>query len=145
MYPHLRPAGIIMKLEREPIEEFDEAIFTKDRQFWREYSKRLIGDWISEDTPVEEICNWIERTYQRRDLSDFEGSHEFVRDNDAQKGFSKLRAAIAGLYTWRSLNTRIQPYDSATSVKRISPTARRLPSVRSIRKPFSSSSICFPR
>ena len=106
MYPHLRPAGIIMKLEREPIEEFDEAIFTKDRQFWREYSKRLIGDWISEDTPVEEICNWIERTYQRRDLSDFEGSHEFVRDNDAQKGFSKLRAAIAGLYTWRSLNTK---------------------------------------
>ena len=60
-----------MKLEREPIEEFDEAIFTKDRQFWREYSKRLIGDWIREDTPVEEICNWIERTYQRHDLSDF--------------------------------------------------------------------------
>ena len=106
MYPHLRPAGIIMKLEREPIEEFDEAIFTKDRQFWREYSKRLIGDWIWEDTPVEEICNWIERTYQRHDLGDFQGSHEFVRDNDAQKGFSKLRAAIAGLYTWRSLNTK---------------------------------------
>jgi len=106
MYPHLRPAGIIMKLEREPIEEFDEAIFTKDRQFWREYSKRLIGDWIREDTPVEEICNWIERTYQRRDLSNFQGSPEFIRDNDAQKGFSKLRAAIAGLYTWRSLNTK---------------------------------------
>ena len=106
MYPHLRPAGIIMKLEREPIEEFDEAIFTKDRKFWREYSKRLIGDWIREETPVEEICNWIERTYQRHDLGDFQGSHEFVRDNDAQKGFSKLRAAIAGLYTWRSLNTK---------------------------------------
>ena len=106
MYPHLRPAGIIMKLEREPIDEFNEGIFTKDRQFWRKYSKRLIGDWIREDTPVEEICDWIERTYERRDLSDFQGSHEFVRDNDAQKGFSKLRAAIAGLYTWRSLNTK---------------------------------------
>ena len=106
MYPHLRPAGIIMKLEREPIDEFGEAIFTKDRQFWRKYSERLIGDWIREDTPVEEICDWIERTYQRRNLSDFNGSHEFVRDNDAQKGFSKLRAAIAGLYTWRSLNTK---------------------------------------
>ena len=106
MYPHLRPAGIIMKLEREPIDEFGEAIFTKDRQFWRKYSERLIGDWIREDTPVEEICDWIERTYQRHNLSDFNGSHEFVRDNDAQKGFSKLRAAIAGLYTWRSLNTK---------------------------------------
>ena len=45
-----------MKLEREPIDEFDEAIFTKDRQFWRKYSERLIGDWIREDTPVEEIA-----------------------------------------------------------------------------------------
>jgi tetratricopeptide (TPR) repeat protein len=106
MYPHLRPAGIIMKLGREPIDEFDEAIFTKDRRFWQAYSERLIGDWITEDTPVEDICNWIERTYQRHDLSDFQGSHEFIRDNDAQKGFSKLRAAIAGLYTWRSLNTK---------------------------------------
>lgn len=106
MYPHLRPAGIIMKLEREPINEFDETIFTKDRRFWRAYSERLIGDWIEEDTPVEEICEWIERTYQRRDLSNFQGSPEFIRDNDAQKGFSKLRAAIAGLYTWRSLNTK---------------------------------------
>ena len=95
-----------MKLEREPINEFDETIFTKDRRFWRAYSERLIGDWIEEDTPVEEICEWIERTYQRRDLSNFQGSPEFIRDNDAQKGFSKLRTAIAGLYTWRSLNTK---------------------------------------
>ncbi len=106
MYPHLRPAGIIMKLEREPIDEFSEGILVRDRKFWRAYSQRLIGDWIDEDTSVLEICDWIERTYQNHNLANFQGSRAFIRDNDAQKGFSKLRAAIAGLYTWRSLNTK---------------------------------------
>jgi len=36
-----------------------------------------------------------------RDFSDFKGSPEFVRDDDAQKAFSKLRSSIAGLYSWR--------------------------------------------
>ncbi|MDP6904599.1 MAG: DUF2723 domain-containing protein [Verrucomicrobiota bacterium] len=105
MYPHLRPFGIIMKIEREPVDEFDESVFNKDRKFWRKYSKRLIGDWISESTTISEICDWAELTYQRHDLSRFKGSPEFIRDNDAQKGFSKLRSAIAGLYAWRALNT----------------------------------------
>ena len=106
MYPHLRPSGIIMKLEREKIIEFEESIFIKDRDFWRNYSNRLIGNWIDEDTSVSDICEWAEQTYLRHDLTGFRGSHEFIRDNDAQKGFSKLRSAIAGLYSWRALNTK---------------------------------------
>ena len=106
MYPHLQPFGIIMKLQREQIPEFKESVFTKDRLFWSNYSKRLIGNWINEDTKISEICEWAELTYLRHDLKDFEGSREFIRDNDAQKGFSKLRSAIAGLYSWRALNTK---------------------------------------
>ncbi len=106
MYPHLLPFGIIMKLERQPIDDFNEEIFEKDRKFWTEYSKRLIGNWITEKTTVPEICDWAERTYQKHDLKGFNGSHQFVRDNDAQKGFSKLRSAIAGLYSWRYLTTQ---------------------------------------
>ncbi len=108
MYPHLRPFGIIMKLEREPIDDFNEETFEKDRKFWNEYSKRLIGNWITEETSVPDICEWAERTYQRHDLKGFTGSPQFVRDNDAQKGFSKLRSAIAGLYSWRYLTTQNQ-------------------------------------
>jgi len=108
MYPHLRPFGIIMKLEREPIDDFTEATFEKDRRFWGEYSKRLIGDWITEETGVSEICDWAERTYKKHDLKGFTGSKQFIRDNDAQKGFSKLRSAIAGLYSWRYLTTQNQ-------------------------------------
>ena len=106
MYPHLRPFGTIMKIERKPIEEFDESMLNKDRKFWREYSKRLIGDWISETTTIPEICDWAELTYKRHDLRKFTGNRQFIRDNDAQKGFSKLRSAIAGLYAWRALNTK---------------------------------------
>lgn len=106
MYPHLQPFGIIMNLQRQKINEFEESVFTNDRRFWRNYSKRLIGDWITEDTKISEICEWAERTYLRHDLTDFKGNHEFIRDNDAQKGFSKLRSAIAGLYSWRALNTK---------------------------------------
>ena len=106
MYPHLQPFGIIMKLQREKIVEFEESTFTRDRLFWKNYSERLIGDWITEETEISEICEWAERIYMRHDLTGFNGSHEFIRDNDAQKGFSKLRSAIAGLYTWRALNTK---------------------------------------
>ena len=106
MYPHLQPFGIIMKLQREKIHEFEESVFNRDRLFWKKYSERLIGDWINEETKISEICKWAERTYLRHDLSGFTGSNEFIRDNDAQKGFSKLRSAIAGLYSWRALNTK---------------------------------------
>jgi tetratricopeptide (TPR) repeat protein len=32
---------------------------------------------------------------------DFTGDRRFLRDNDGQKAFSKLRSSIAGLYAWR--------------------------------------------
>jgi tetratricopeptide (TPR) repeat protein len=82
-------------------DKFPEAMLKKDRQFWSQYSQRLIGNWITQETSVKEICEWARRIYLRRDLADFNGDPIFVRDNDAQKAFSKLRSAIATLYAWR--------------------------------------------
>jgi tetratricopeptide (TPR) repeat protein len=76
-------------------------ILDHDREFWSQYSKRLIGNWIREETTVGDVCKWARRIYLRRDLTGFTGDPIFVRDNDAQKAFSKLRSAIAALYAWR--------------------------------------------
>ena len=101
MFPHLTPFGIIMKINREPVKELTEDVMLRDRQFWKQYSERLIGNWINEKTSIEEICNFVEKVYTRRDYSDFKGDPKFIRDDQAQKSFSKLRGAIAGMYLWR--------------------------------------------
>jgi len=85
--------------------QLPEEMLIKDHEFWSQYSARLIGNWITEETTVQDICEWNRRIYLRGDLTGFEGDPTFVRDNDAQKGFSKLRSAIAALYAWRHRTT----------------------------------------
>jgi tetratricopeptide (TPR) repeat protein len=106
MYPYLTPFGIIMKINRQPLPELTEDILQRDREFWKQFAKeRLIGDIVQDDTPVRTITDWIEKTYLRRDFSGFKGDRRFVRDDSAQKAFSKLRSSIAGVYSWRVLNS----------------------------------------
>ena len=105
MFPHLTPHGIIMKVNRKPLDKLPAEIFEKDRKFWRKYSERLIADWVSPETTVSEICQWAEQVHYRKNLKSFKGDPKFIRDNDAQKSFSKLRGSIAGLYAWRLTQT----------------------------------------
>jgi thioredoxin-like negative regulator of GroEL len=101
MYPHLTPFGIIMKINRQPLSELTEEIVKRDHDFWKQYSKRLTGDIIDYDTPLTNIAAFIEKTYLRRDFTGFTGDRSFVRDDQAQKAFSKLRSSIGGIYAWR--------------------------------------------
>jgi tetratricopeptide (TPR) repeat protein len=101
MYPHLTPYGIILKINRQPLAELTEDILQRDHDFWQQYCERTIGDWITYDTPMQQIAEWAEKVYLRRDLSDFKGDRKFIRDDNAQKAFSKLRSAIGGVYAWR--------------------------------------------
>ena len=101
MYPHLTPFGIIMKINRNPLPEMTEEIVQRDHEFWSQFSDRLIGNWITYDTPVSNICAFAEEVYLRRDYKNFKGDPKFIRDNDGQKAFSKLRSSIAGLYAYR--------------------------------------------
>jgi tetratricopeptide (TPR) repeat protein len=101
MYPHLTPFGIIMKINREPLRELSQEVLDRDHQFWSDYSERLIGNWITYDTPIKEITEFAERVYVNKDYRGFKGDPKFVRDEDGQKAFSKLRSSIAGLYAWR--------------------------------------------
>jgi tetratricopeptide (TPR) repeat protein len=106
MFPYLSPFGIIMKINRQPVAEFTEDMLKKDHEFWSKYSERFIGNWINYDTPVATICDFAERVYLRRDFKGTQVKPEFVRDDNAQKAFSKLRSAIGGLYFYRLGQTK---------------------------------------
>ncbi len=108
MYPYLTPYGIIMKINRQPLPSLTEDILQRDHVFWKEYSKRFIGDFIDYDTSVKQVTDWVEKTYVRHNFSGFTGDRKFLRDDDAQKAFSKLRSSIGGVYAWR-LNPGIPP------------------------------------
>jgi tetratricopeptide (TPR) repeat protein len=106
MYPYLTPYGIIMKINRQPPAELDGEIVATDHEFWSQYCARLIGNWITYDTSIKEIATWAERVYQRRNFKGFLGDRKFIRDDQAQKSFSKLRGAIGGVYNWRIASSK---------------------------------------
>jgi tetratricopeptide (TPR) repeat protein len=101
MYPYETPSGVIMKINRNPLPELSDDIFKKDHEFWSKYSDRLIGNWITYDTTVQQIADFAEKVYLQNNFSGFTGDRKFMRDDDAQKSFSKLRSSIAGVYAWR--------------------------------------------
>ncbi|MFM1770557.1 MAG: hypothetical protein RJA22_3086 [Verrucomicrobiota bacterium] len=110
MYPHLTPYGIIMKINRNPLPELSQEIVDRDHKFWKDFSTRLIGDWIDYDTPLSKICAFAIEAYHHDRKPNglpgdpnfkFTGDPAFLRDSDGQKAFSKLRSSIAGVYNWR--------------------------------------------
>jgi hypothetical protein len=55
---------------------------------------------------VKDVCAWAENVYLRHYFGGFTGDRKFVRDDDAQKAFSKSRCSVAGsVYQWRSDNS----------------------------------------
>ena len=101
MYPYESPFGVIMKINRNPLPELTPDIFQKDHEFWSKYSQRLIGNWITYDTTVQQIADFAEKLYVHNNYEGFTGDPRFIRDDDGQKAFSKLRSSIAGIYAWR--------------------------------------------
>ena len=101
MFPHLTPFGVIMKINREPLPVLTDDIIRRDHEFWAKYSERLIGNWITYKTTVKEITDFAERVYMHHDFTGFKGDLKFIRDDQGQKAFSKLRSSIAGVYSWR--------------------------------------------
>ena len=102
MYPYLTPYGVIMKINRNPLPDLSQEIVDRDHAFWSEYSTRLIGNWITYDTTVSNICDFANQIYIRKEKpASYKGDWAFIRDGDGQKAFSKLRSSIAGVYNYR--------------------------------------------
>jgi tetratricopeptide (TPR) repeat protein len=109
MYPYETPFGVIMKINRNPLPELTPDIFQKDHEFWSKYSARLIGNWITYDTSVQQIADFAEKLYIHNNYEGFKGDRRFIRDDDGQKAFSKLRSSIAGIYAWRCFPNTCPP------------------------------------
>ncbi len=110
MYPYISPFGIIMKINRQPLAEITEDMVRKDHEFWSKYSERFIGNWVTYDTKVTEIADFVQQRHLHHDYEGFKGDRRFLRDEDGQKAFSKLRSSIAAsIYDWRFRNAKTQP------------------------------------
>jgi len=79
MYPYLEPAGVIMKINKEPFPGPEQ-----DPARWQEIVRK-------------------DRAYWDKLEAEFKARPEFKRDSDAQKTFSKLRSAIGGVYAFRRM------------------------------------------
>ena len=103
--PFLTPHGLIMKLNHDPIATIDAAAVTRDQDYWNSLLHALIGREVNEATSLAELADFTERTYLRKDLSQFAGNPHFATNSVAQVTFAKARISIAGVYAWRAENS----------------------------------------
>ncbi len=78
MYPYMEPNGLILKLNKEELPGLSPEMVKNDMEFWAWYVRRLVSN------------------------------PRFRRDPVAQKSFSKLRSAIAGLYEYRDMREQAE-------------------------------------
>jgi hypothetical protein len=101
MYPHLSPNGLIMKINRQPLDTLPVETMEQDRKYWLNQEKPLIGSWLKPETSVKEICEFAEKVFLKKDFKGFTGDPKFVQTDNACKMYSKARSSIGGLYGWR--------------------------------------------
>ncbi|HTJ00908.1 MAG TPA: M56 family metallopeptidase [Dongiaceae bacterium] len=102
MYPYLEPHGLIMKLNRQPTTQLSDVVVQTDQDFWAKEIQSMVGDWLHEDTSVNDMAAFVKKTFVQHDYSGFTGDRVFMEDSQAQKTFSKLRSSIAQVYAWRA-------------------------------------------
>ena len=111
MYPHLSPHGLILKLNRKPLDTISERMVKEDRSYWRGQTKRLIGDWLTNETPVTVLAEFLEDVYGQKTLGGFAGDEDYVMSRRGFKGqlvYGHLRLAQAHVYEWQ-MNHTLKP------------------------------------
>ena len=101
IYPRATPNGPIVKINRNPVPELTEDMVQQDRLYWRHLTGMLIGDWITQETSLKEICDFATRIYLDKELQAFKGDKSFAASKEAHISFAKLRLTIADVYAWR--------------------------------------------
>lgn len=101
MYPHLEPHGLIFKINHQPLRGLSNEIIKHDHDCWRRLVGPMIGDWLTNDTSVEQVAEFAKKAFGKQDFNGFTGDPRFIQNAYAHRMFSKLRSSIAGLYLWR--------------------------------------------
>jgi hypothetical protein len=101
LYPYLEPHGLIFKINHQPLPGLSDEIVEQDHDYWRSLVRPMIGDWLTDDTPVDKIGAFATRTFGRQDFNGFTGDRRFIQNAYSHRMFSKLRSSLAGLYAWR--------------------------------------------
>jgi hypothetical protein len=102
--PYLEPHGLILKLNRQPLERLTEAMLQRDGDFWAGQIQPMIGGWLRDETTLPGISTFVEKIYGRGDFKGFSGDTNFIKNARAQSMFAGSRVAIARLYDWRWQN-----------------------------------------
>jgi tetratricopeptide (TPR) repeat protein len=100
MYPNLMPHGLLMKLNRQPLNEMPAEAIQKDEDFWSQELAGKIGGALTIDTPLSNVCAFAVKVFAQNDLSGFQGDSKFIA-SEYPKAYSKWRTSIAGVYAWR--------------------------------------------
>jgi len=110
-YAHLVPHGFVFEINRQRLAELSPEIIEKDHAFWAGWVSKTLGEWLTDSTPLQAICDFVDKTYIRKDLTGFTGDPQFVRTArnwkpirdflGASAVFSKSRTSIARVYWGR--------------------------------------------
>ena len=101
LYPYLEPHGLIFKINHQPLPGLSDEILERDHDYWTKLVQPMIGDWLNDDTPVEQVAAFAKKTFGKQDFTGFTGDPRFIQNAYSHQMFSKLRCSIAGLYAWR--------------------------------------------
>jgi hypothetical protein len=102
MYPYLTPHGLFMQLNNKPLAEITDAEMLKDREYWKKLSDEILGNWLDEKTPVQNVCDFAVKYGLGEQLADYPGDQDFAANDQVRKCYSKLRTSLGGLYAWRA-------------------------------------------
>jgi len=95
MYPYLEPHGLIFKINHQPLPGLSDTIVEQDHNCWRSLVRPMIGDWLADDTPVEQVAAFAKKTFGKQDFSGFTGDPRFIQNAYSHRMFSKLRSSLA--------------------------------------------------
>ena len=102
MYPYLTPHGLIFQLNHQAVDELAEKTVAQDQAYWKKLTGEMIGNWLTGDkTSLKELCDFVDQRFLAKNLEGFKGDKNFLKNDSAQKTFSKLRSSLAGMYAWR--------------------------------------------
>jgi hypothetical protein len=136
LYPHLLPHGPILRVSREAFPELGAEVLKRDKEYWSGRFAPLIGNWLTEETPLSQLCDFVEKVHVRRDLTGFSGDREFIETSYGWHGGAEhigavgfvgnARASIGEVFHWRGFRAKT-PEGSPASGRglRVSASLRR--------------------